>query len=112
MIEIKRVLFPIDFSENSSKILPYVLSVSEKYESTIYLLHVIEKLPTWSSGIYMPNIPWDQYQDEALKGAEKTLDGICEDQLQGCPNFQPLIVLGDPAQQILKTIENKKGGLL
>lgn len=41
MIEIKKILFPLDLTENSSKILPYVLSVSEKYNSTIYLLHVV-----------------------------------------------------------------------
>jgi hypothetical protein len=29
MIEIKNILFPIDLTENASKILPYVLSVSE-----------------------------------------------------------------------------------
>jgi len=29
MVQIKRVLFPIDFTENSSEILPYVLSISE-----------------------------------------------------------------------------------
>jgi hypothetical protein len=32
MIEIKKILFPVDLTENASKILPYVLSVSEKYD--------------------------------------------------------------------------------
>jgi len=105
MLEMKRILFPIDFTKNASKILPYVLSVSEKYDSMIYLLHVIEELPKWGSGIYMPHIPWDQYQKEALKGAEKDLDRVREGQLQSCPNFQKRILSGDPAQEILKTIE-------
>ncbi len=108
MVEIKRILFPIDFTQNSSKILPYVLSVSEKYDAMIYLLHVVEDLSKWDSGSYIPHIPLAQYQGDALKGAEKTLDRVCEEQLESCPNFQKKILSGDPAQEILKTIESEE----
>ena len=47
MIEIKKILFPLDLTENSSKILPYVLSLSEKYNSHVYLLHVVQDLNKW-----------------------------------------------------------------
>ena len=104
MIEMKRILFPIDFTENSSKILPYVLSVSEKYDGMIYLLHVVEDLREWVNGFY---IPLNQYKEEALKGSEKALDRVCEEQLRSCPNFQKRILFGDPAQEILKTIDSE-----
>ncbi len=107
MVDIEKILFPCDLTENCMKILPYVLSASEKYNSKIYLFHVVEELPKWRSGFYIPHIPWDQYQEEALKGAEKALDRICKKQLQGCPNFQKMILSGDPAQEILKTIERE-----
>ena len=107
MLEIKRILFPIDFTENSSKILPYVLSVAGKYDAMIYLLHVVEDFSEWG-GFYIPHIPSDRFQVEALKGAEKTLGRVCEEQLQGCPNFQKTILFGDPATEILKTIEGEK----
>ncbi len=35
MIEIKKILLPCDLTTNASKIIPYVLSVAEKYNSTI-----------------------------------------------------------------------------
>ena len=107
MLEIKRILFPIDFTENASKVLPYALSVSEKYDAVIYLLHVVEDLTKWGGGSYIPHIPLGQYQEEALKGAEKALDTVCEEQLQGCPNFQKRTLSGDPAQEILKAIESE-----
>ena len=107
MLEIKRILFPIDFSENSVKILPYVLSVSEKYDAMIYLLHVVDDLSKWGGGFYIPHIPLEQYQEEALKGAEESLLRVCEDQLRHCPNFQKRVLCGDPAQEILKTIESE-----
>jgi len=104
MVEINRILFPIDFTENSSKILPYVVSVSEKYDGMIYLVHVIKDLREWVSGFY---IPLSQYKEEALKGAEEALYKICEEQLQSCPNFQKMILFGDPSLEILKTIESE-----
>ncbi|MEJ2587833.1 MAG: universal stress protein [Deltaproteobacteria bacterium] len=107
MVEIKRILFPIDFTENSSKILPYVLSVSEKYDALIYLLHVVEDLSKWGIGSYIPHIPLDQYESDALKGAEKAIDKICEEQLESCPNFQRSIRYGDPVQEILKAIDSE-----
>ena len=107
MLEIKRILFPIDFTENSSKFLPYVLSFSEKYDGMIYLLHVVEDISKWASGSYIPHIPLKQFEEDALKGAEKHMDKVCDEQLKGCPNFQKMILYGDPAQEILKTIESE-----
>jgi len=106
MVEIKKILFPCDFTQNSTKILPYVLSVSEKYGAMIYLLHVVDDFCKWG-GFYIPHIPLDQYREEALKGAERTLDRVCEEELQCCPNFQKGVLFGDPAIEILKIIEGE-----
>ena len=106
MVEIKKILFPIDLTENSSKILPYVLSASEKYNSMIYLLHVVHDLHKWGH-LHVPHPSLDELQKEALGGAEKVLDRVCEEQLQSCPNFQRRIVSGDPVIEILKTIDSE-----
>jgi len=89
MVEIKTDSFPPLISRKThQRYLPYVLSVSEKYDGMIYLLHVVENLSKWGGGSYIPHIPLDQYQEEAFRGAEKALDTVCEEQLQSCPNFQ------------------------
>lgn len=106
MLEIKKILFPIDLTENSSKILPHVLSVSEKYNSTIYLLHVVHDLLRWGHS-YVPHTSMKRFQEEAIEGAQKAIEKICDEQLQSCPNFQRMIVSGDPAEEILKTIESE-----
>ena len=108
MVEIKKILFPVDLTANSSKVFPYVLSVSEKYGAEICLLHVVEDFAKWGGGMYIPHIPLEQYREDALNGAEKALEKVCEEQLQGYRDFQKKIVYGDPAQEILKTIESEK----
>ena len=111
MIEIKKILFPLDLTENSSKILPYVLSVSEKYNSQIYLLHVVQDLNKWGK-LYVPHPSMDKFQEEAIESAKKTMDKICENQLQSCPNFQKRVVSGDTVDEILKIIESESIDLL
>ena len=106
MVEIKKILFPIDLTQNSSKILPYVLSISEKYNSTIYLLHVVYDLLRWGN-VHVPHPSLDKFVEEALECAEKAMDKICEEQLHSCPNFQRRLVSGDPAIEILKTIDSE-----
>lgn len=111
MVEIKKILFPIDLTHNASKVFPYVLSVSEKYGGDICLLHVVEDFAKWGGGVYIPHLPLEQYRENALKGAEKALDKICEEQLQG-GSFQKKIAYGDPIQEILKFIDSEEVDLV
>ena len=104
MVEIRKILFPIDFTENSSKVLPYVLSMAEKYKALIYLLHVVEE--DFHLLSLQPYIP--VYRDKKeLQAAEKAMEGFCEKSMQGCSNFHKKILFGDPVLTILKTIESE-----
>ena len=105
MVKADKILFPCDFTQNSSKILPYVLSIAEKYSSQVYILYV-DELHEWG-GHFIPHPSIETLQKEALKAAEKAMDKICEEQLQSCPNFQRKIVSGEPATEILKLIESE-----
>ena len=69
MLEIKKILFPCDLTENLPKILTYVLSIAEKYNSVIYLLHVIDVNP-YKWGI-PPYYPFAFDKQKVLSGAEK-----------------------------------------
>ncbi len=106
MITIDNILFPCDLRASSSKLLPYVVSVSAKYNSRVLLLHVIEDISKWG-GFYIPHIPLELYQKEAEQAAQKLMDKIFEQNLKGCANFKTKIVSGDPATEILKFIESK-----
>ena len=106
MVKIDKILFPSDLRVHSAKILPYVLSMSEKYNSTIYLLLVIDEISKWGV-FYIPHISLDLYQKEAMQTAEKFMDKVCEQQMKGCSNFEHKILSGDPAAEILKTIDSE-----
>jgi nucleotide-binding universal stress UspA family protein len=106
MIEVNKILFPCDLTGNSSKLLPYVLSMAEKFNSQIYLLHVVQDLQKWGN-VFIPHSSTEVYQKEAMQGAEQAMNRACEEDLKGCANFKRMIVSGDPASKILESIESE-----
>lgn len=106
MIEIKNILFPCDLRESYLKLLPYVVSMSEKYSSMIYLLHVVEDISQWG-GMYIPHVPLDLYQKEAMEAAEKVVEKIYREDLNSRPDFQSMVIAGKPASEILRVIDDK-----
>ena len=105
MVQVDNILFPCDFTENASKILPYVLSLAEKYNSQIWILYV-NNLDRWG-GHFIPHTSLDRLRQEALAAAEKAMEKMCEEKLQSCPSFQKKIVSGDPATEILDLVESE-----
>jgi nucleotide-binding universal stress UspA family protein len=106
MMQIKRILFPHDFSENASKIVPYVQSMAKAYNSRIYVFHVVQDLQKWGKA-YVPHRSMTLFEEEALKTSQKEMDRICEEEFQGMDNLERKVVSGDPASEILKTIESE-----
>ena len=107
MLKINKILFPIDFTDNSLKILPYMTSVSETYKSMICLFHVAPDLQHWGVKYLGPYPPLEEAQKELLENAEKTMDKVCEDHLKSYPDLQRKIVYGNPPTEILKAIESE-----
>ncbi len=112
MIEITKILLPCDLTTNASKIFPYVMSVAEKYNSMIYLLHVAEDLH--GQAIYpYPGLGHDQRihekaaQKTLIKKVDKMCDEILDEHFQSCSNIRKIIVTGHPVVEILKLVESE-----
>lgn len=108
-MELKRILWPTDLSGNAEKALSYVSSLSQKYQTEIHILYVIEEL-----GIHEP---WyGIFGDEHIKKihdweetkAKERLDNICNEYLKGCPLYIKHVAIGDPAEEILQLISKEK----
>lgn len=107
-MEVKKILWPTDFSDNSEHALPYVTSLGEKYETEVHVLYVIPELADhapWYGVFDRPHI--DKIHEWERKTAEKRLNEICEKHLDGCPLYVRHIAMGDPAEEILKLAEKE-----
>jgi nucleotide-binding universal stress UspA family protein len=108
-MEVKKILWPTDFSDNSGHALPYVASLGEKYQTEVHVLYVIPELANhepWYGEFDQSHI--DKIHDWERKKAEERLNEICEKHLEGCPLYIRHIAMGDPAEEILKLVEKEK----
>jgi nucleotide-binding universal stress UspA family protein len=111
MKEFKKILFPIDFSESTPKILPYVLSMSQNFGGTVYLLYVVRDLKYLTS-FHVPHPSLDLIEKEIAENSSKMMDKVCEEDLQGCPRFVKKILVGDAASEIIRYAQEEKVDLI
>ncbi len=105
-MEIKKILWPTDFSENAGQALPLVTSLAEKYQAEIHILYVLKDYPAFgaSYGEYNPE-DYKKMKAWERQFAESRLDEICEKFLNTCPLYIRHISVGDPAEEILRLIK-------
>ena len=107
-MEVKRILWPTDFSENSEHALPYVTSLGEKYQTEVHVLYVIPDLGNHESWYGEFNSSHKKkIFDWEKKTAEKRLNEICVNHLEGCRLYIRHIAIGDPAEEILNVIDKE-----
>jgi len=103
-MEIKKILWPTDFSKAASIAEEYVQTLTRKLEAEIHLLHVAEDLSRyehyWGSGPDTKHI--NELHEYAMKVANERLEDLCRNKLTGCPRYKIHVVHGDPAEEILK----------
>ena len=107
-MEMTKILWPTDFSKSAESALPQVQSLTEKYESEIHVLYVIEDIAhheSWYGDFDRSHV--DKLMEWEKKTARKRLDQICEKYLEGCPLYIKHIAVGDPAREILKLVNKE-----
>jgi nucleotide-binding universal stress UspA family protein len=108
-MEVKKILWPTDFSSVAEKALPHVKSLTERYGAEIHVLYVIEDVAHhdgWYGAFEEKRV--QELMEHAGKTATKRLGQICEKYLDGCPLYIKHVAVGDPAQEILKLIDAEK----
>jgi len=95
----KKILFPVDLSEVSPKLVPYVKEMAAKFDAEVHLLFVARILQHFTS-IYVPHPSIMNFEGEVVQGAEKKLQEFVQEQFEGGP-CKAHVILGDPAEEIL-----------
>lgn len=108
MKEIKRILFPVDFTESSKKIVGYVKVFLRNCSAKLYLLHVI-KGPEDFTGFELGTAWWANFEKDLRDGANKAMTRFIEENFSEIENLieESHIVIGDPVEEILKYIKEK-----
>ncbi|MFC1839574.1 universal stress protein [Thermodesulfobacteriota bacterium] len=119
MPEIKRILYSTDLSKNSAYAFQYAVDLAEKHNALIYILNVIEELPS-SAKAALENYLSDEQLGKFLnRNAElkETITGrlsvFCENVQKGDPQctFRVAsidVIEGHPVNEMLKKAEKEK----
>jgi nucleotide-binding universal stress UspA family protein len=106
MKPIKKILFPVDFSDVSPKIAPWVLMMAEKFEAEIHLLFVARGLG-YLSDVYVMPVTIENIQGEIIKGGETAMEEFVATHFDKYPALKAKVIPGDAADRILNYITSE-----
>jgi len=113
-MEIKKILWPTDLSKTAAEAQQYVSFLSQVLQAEIHLIYVAEDLSRfehyWGTGPDPKHTR--ELQEHEMAAAKKRLEDLCREHLSGCPMYHIHILMGEPAQEILKAIETIGVGLV
>jgi nucleotide-binding universal stress UspA family protein len=76
-MEIKKILWPTDLSENAATALPLVTSLTQKYGAEIHILYVLKDYPEFGASYgYSDPADYEKMRQWEQETAEKRLDEI------------------------------------
>ena len=106
MKTIKKILFPVDFSDVSPKIAPWVLMMAEKFEAEIHLLFVARRFG-YLSDVYVMPTTIENIEGEIIKGGETAMDEFVAAHFEKYTTLKTKVDLGDPGDRILNYITSE-----
>jgi universal stress protein A len=81
MIELKRILVPTDFSKYSLNALKYAAAFAEKFQTDLYLLHVVQDLSLFVPDALSGTPPYLPPADQMLAAVRESLDRLALQEL-------------------------------
>ena len=117
--QIKKILYATDLSKNSAYAFRNGLTMAEKYNAEIIILHVIEPIPSMAKHymkIYVDESKWEEKikyeQDLASEEIKKRLQEFCKQETQDAPQClaqvtKILVRPGYPVEEILKAADEE-----
>jgi len=102
----EKILFPVDLSEVSPKIVPRVIVLAEKFDAEIHLLLVCGGIADIEGFQSHPSLR--KLEDEIFAAAEGRLKEFQERYLKDCSKVKRVVLRGVPAEEILNYIESEK----
>ena len=106
METIKKILFPVDLSDVSDNIAPWVIMMAKSFGARINIVFVLRSFDYLHSfQLGQPQI--DNFVLSFLKGAEEKIKQFVDINFKDYTNFKTEIVQGDPADEIIQYITSR-----
>ena len=106
MKKFQKILLPVDFSELSQKVVPYVITMADKLDAEVHIIFVVRQLENCRS-IFVSHLAVENFEMEIVLGAETKMDEFVEAFFKGIIRPKTKILIGDIVEEIIKYIKAK-----
>lgn len=103
MPEFKKILFPVDLSEVSAEIIPYVTTLARTFQSDLHVLFVARIFKYYDT-IYVSPVSIMEFEEKVVAGGKRRLDEFVAEHLKDCCVSVVKVIPGDPAEEIVRYI--------
>ena len=110
-MKMERILFATDFSEGSSRALPYALDMAKQYDAKLFLIHVIYDVAK-TVGWYVPHVSIDEIYRDMERSAREELEKSYVENMRGLQNTEQVVLKGIPHEEIIRFAEENKIDLI
>jgi nucleotide-binding universal stress UspA family protein len=104
-MEIRKILFPTDFSKGSEVSASYALDLARRYGARLHVLHVIYDIEK-GAGWYVSHINTEELYREMRASAEKEMERLGGEQLEGYKDMEHAVLRGVPYEEIIRYAED------
>ena len=111
MNEIKKILVPVDFSENSQKILRTAIEFAARFKAEVAIVFVVQSFDDYS-GFFVPHMPIIQLEEEMVKSAGEKMKSFVAETLNGSVPHTTEILSGDVVEEINRFAAKEKADLI
>jgi len=106
--EVKKILAPVDFSDNSQKIFGAAANVARKFGAELVCIYVVQSFYEDYDGFFMPQMPILQFHEEMRASAEKKMIQFMADNLPQDLVGSSTVLVGDVGEEIVAFAAHEK----
>ncbi len=105
-MKINNILVPIDFSEYSIKALEYAIDFGSRFNSKLFLIHVVEP-PLYPADFSMGQVVLPEVDENFVSRAEEELDSLIKNKIAGKLPTEKIVRNGKPFIEIIEAAAEK-----
>jgi nucleotide-binding universal stress UspA family protein len=112
MTRIRRILCASDFSKTSSKAFAAAIDLAKASRASLTILHAHVPIIPLVPEQYIDSGAWDQVDTDARRWAGRQTDKLAQRARKRGVRASAMMVVGDPAQQIVKAARSQRADLV
>ncbi|WP_419176909.1 universal stress protein [Desulfosediminicola sp.] len=116
IMDVRRIVTPIDFSDNSKMIAESAAYMAGKFQAEMYLVFVVQNFEDYS-GFFVPQMSMPNLESELVEGAEDKMESFCKELKKKCDEYgvtklESRVFMGDVAEQIVEFVTEVEGDMI